>query len=170
MRRLTTTIGLAAVVGTTAAAAAPAAPIAPDRIVSAAPPVTDSPAEPPEAEEARTVQLGLPAPERLPPATPERALAELLQAWHDRAWDRMAVWAAVPAAELRRRYGADRLRGWAIVSRRVSHGAARFDVVTSVRGMRPLLTRETETFLAVKGLRGRWRLQSVARGILEPLA
>jgi hypothetical protein len=169
MRRLTTTIGLAAAVATTAAAAAPAAPLAPDRIVSAAPPAADPPFEPPEAEEARAVQLGMPDPQRFAPVSPERALAEFLQAWHDRAWDRMALWGAAPAAELRRRYAVDRLRGWAITERRVSRATALFDVVTTQRGMRPLLTRDIETFVAVKGLQGRWRVQSITRGVLEPV-
>lgn len=50
--------------------------------------------EEPVAREARPTQLERPDPNDYRPGTARRAAAEFLDAWHDRAWDRMAVWTA----------------------------------------------------------------------------
>jgi len=76
-------------------------------------------ADDPVAQEARPTQLPEPEPGEYRPGTARRAAAEFLDAWHDRAWDRMALWTAPlwrenlpdPAGSLRFRFGVARLRG-----------------------------------------------------------
>lgn len=117
---------------------------------------TERPGEGVEAEEAREVQLPLPPPERFRRGTPERALAEFMDAWHDRAWDRMALWAApswrelTPGDEgavLRDRYGAFRLRGWTASREEQDPSVARFRVLTAYRDVRPVIERERLLFV-----------------------
>lgn len=132
-----------------------------------APPVPARVSDPPGggfvAEEARTVELGLPAPARFRPNGAERALAEFMDAWHDRAWDRMALWTTPPfrerfddpGAELRRRYGAFRLLGWTIDSERLQPLLARFTVLTAYRDVRPQVEREELRLFALR-FGGRW--------------
>lgn len=115
------------------------------------------------AGEVGAVELGLPAPARFRPGGAERALAEFMDAWHDRAWDRMALWTTPPfrerfgdpGAELRRRYGAFRLLGWTIDSERLQPLLARFTVLTAYRDVRPQVERE-ELRLFAQRFGDRW--------------
>jgi hypothetical protein len=88
--------------------------------LSAAQPVPTADADsatPPLADD-----LKIANPKLVAPGTPRRALAEFANAWHDRDWDRMALfvtpsWAQRqddPAAALREAFGDTRLRGYAI--------------------------------------------------------
>ena len=142
------------------AGATATAPIAPPGVPATPVCATDPPGEGTEAEEARPVQLPLPAPRLSAAGSPGRALAEYLDAWHDRAWDRMALWAsaswrqAVPdEAEsrlLRRRYGTYRLRGWAVRARESEPSVARFRVLVAYRDIAPEIVRERLRFVVVR--------------------
>ncbi len=125
--------------------------------------VSDAPGTGARASEARTVELALPAPARFRPGSAERALAEFMDAWYDRAYDRMAGWTTPafreryedPGAELRRRYGTFRLLGWSIQRERLQPVLARFTVSTAYRDLRPQVEREELRLFAVR-LGGRW--------------
>ena len=164
-RRLTLVVVAAAVVavvalltividggGETAATAEP--PIAPSGIPPR-PFGSERAGQPVEAEEARRVQLGLPRADAFGPRTPARPLAEFLGAWHDRAWDRMALWAsasrrALPAetsALLRRRFGTFRLLGWLMLDSDVKARTARFRVLVAYRDLEPKVQRAVLTFV-----------------------
>ena len=141
------------------------APIAPPRVPPRpAPAVSDEPGQGVEAEEARTVQLGLPWPSKWRPGTPARAAAEFLDAWHGRAWDRMALWTSRawrgeqrdPGAELRDRYAAFRLRGWSLEDVRRSGPTATVEVLTARRDLEPQIRRERLRFALVRPRGGRW--------------
>ena len=131
------------------------------RPVSATAPLNPPPAQPAEeaaqvttgsaeTEEAGTGQLGFPRPEQFRPNGAERALAEFMAAWRDRAWGRMATWTAEgfqlrhprPARELRRLYRTRWLRGYDV--RRMSLHPARAvaQVLIEFRNVRPQLRRQ----------------------------
>lgn len=136
------------------------APLAPQGVPGVALCATDPPGTGrTEMEEAETVQLPAPDPGRQPPGSPDRALAEFLDAWHDRAWDRMAQWTSpswrriVPGDEgrlLRQRYGTYRLRGWAPTPGEREAGLARFTVLTAYRDLRPAVVRERLRFVVTR--------------------
>lgn len=141
------------------------APIAPPGVPARpAPPASDQPGEGVEAEEARTVQLGLPTPREFRPASPERAVAHFRDAWHDRAWDRMALWTSAPwrkrqrdaGAELRDRFAAYRVRGWTIEDTSRTGPTAIVTVLMARRDLKPQITRERRRFALVRPEGGRW--------------
>ena len=165
-------LGLAAVVAIAAFAAAvivfdgddgPArasgegAPLAPRGVPATPVCATDPPGEGTEGEEARPVQPPLPDPDTFRPGAPSRAVAEYLDAWHDRAWDRMARWTSPSWRELvpgdagraiRRRHAAFRLRGWTITARERQPSSAEFGVLVAYRDLAPRITREQLRFVA----------------------
>jgi hypothetical protein len=158
-RLLTAAVAVAAL----PAATAVAQPLAPPRITVAVPPVVADPATggAPEAEEARIAQLGLPRPTAFAPTSALRAAAEYLDAWHDRAWDRMALWAGAGAGRLERTRAADRLRGWALTGADVTGDFAVVEVLTARRGMRPVLRRVPTMLSLARAPQGRWRVLDV---------
>ena len=134
------------------------APIAPPGVPARAVCATDPPGEGrPEAEEARKVQLPVhPDEPDAAPSSPRRALAEFMDAWHDRAWDRMAHWTApswqelVPGDEgrlLRQRYATYRLRGWAVLRTSREPSVARYTLLVAYRDIRPAVVRERLRFV-----------------------
>ena len=134
------------------------APIAPGGVPGRAVCATDRPGDGrAEAEEAREVQLPAHSGDPdAPPTSPRRALAEFMDAWSDRAWDRMARWtapswqAAVPGDEgrlLRQLYGTYRVRGWAIVGTSSKPSVTRFTVLVAYRDVRPAVVRERLRFV-----------------------
>lgn len=161
-----------AVVVTLAASAAPARAagaadgppvLAPDAPVAV-------PARPwtggPRAEEARVVQLGLPAASRYAAGTPERAVAEWLTAWRQRAWDRMRVWSApVPrpaltAADLRERFWTARLDGW-LLRDLVQDGArARADVVVALHPALRMVEQRTSLPVQLRRRGNVWQVRA----------
>lgn len=144
----------------TASAGTATAPIAPRGLPATAVCATDAPGEGVEAEEARTVQLPLPDPGRFGPSTPQRAVAEFMDAWRDRAWDRMALWTApswgklTPGDEgrfLRSRYGTYRLRGWAFTGTpQRDPRTARLRTIVAHRDVAPRIERETLRFVVTR--------------------
>jgi len=150
-----------------------------DRRVAADLPLGDRPAvasrpapatDDPVAREARPTQLERPDPADHPPGTPQRAAEEFLDAWHDRAWDRMAVWTAPlwrenlpdPAASLRFRFGVERLRG-AYQRRFRRLGPDRASLVVDLAATK--LTPELERRRVTMDLRredGRWTVEPIS--------
>lgn len=112
-----------------------------------APPEKDEDAE---LEEREPAQLDLVPPGDLRAGSAERALAEFMDAWHDRAWDRMVEWTAFgyqlrnddPAAELRERYRTRWLRGYFVQRMRLQPTMARARVLIEYRNVDPQLRRE----------------------------
>lgn len=106
--------------------------------------------ERPHAAEARAVQLGLPDPSHFRPGGAERAAAEFMQAWHDRAWSRMASWTAAAwveqhasaASDLRKRFRGRRLLGWELVRSRLHPRRALATVTVAFRDLRPRVRRQ----------------------------
>lgn len=134
-------------------------------------PVVDSrpapPGEEPVAREARPTQLAPPDPTDYRPGTPRRAAAEFLDAWHDRAWDRMAVWTAPlwrenlpdPAASLRFRFGIARLRGAEQGDlRRLDENRAALAVDLAATKLTPELERRRVT-MDLRRADGRWGVE-----------
>lgn len=135
------------------------APIAPRGVPAAPACATQRPGTGTRAEENRTVQLPQPAPERFAPTSPRRALAEFMDAWHDRAWDRMATWASPSWRMLtrgddgqlmRRRYAAYRLRGWTVLAALPRPSVVRFRVLTAHRDIAPRIERERLRFVLTR--------------------
>ena len=157
---LTAALAGLAILPAAASASASTAPIAPHRIVGHAPVFTAAPGGDPLAEQAGLVQLGTPSPSSFQPLSAQAAVAEYLDAWHDRAWDRMALWSLDGAGALQTAHAADRLRGWAITGALAGAHHGTVHVIAVTRGMRPALERHDLTFELVPDDGGRWRVKA----------
>jgi hypothetical protein len=106
-----------------------------------------------EASEARAAQLPFPRPSRFRPRSAERALAAFMSAWRDRHWIRMTTWAALswrglvlsPPRTLRKLFGPQKLRGYAILNERLLSSVAKIDLLLEYRELAPQLRRRRVT-------------------------
>ena len=120
------------------------------------------------------VQLGTPPPRRDAPLTARRAVAEWLDAWHDRAWRRAMLWSsAVPApqptaAQLRARFWPSRLAGWVIRRVRRDGDRARANVLVAVAPALRAKAQRRVMSVPLRRAAGHWSV--VVRRVAAPLA
>lgn len=134
-----------------------------------------------ELAEARRVQLGIAPPARFPPATPRRALAGFMEAWHERAFGRMATWSTAswnlapqPDRRLRRGLGWRRLGGYVVLEAQEGPIVSRYEVLVAYSDLRPRVRREVLRLRALRQNRagrlvergGRWGIDPTS---VEPV-
>ena len=120
-----------------AARTAPRAPLAPPRVPRPRPAPESQPERGTAAREATGPQLGLPVPSGFSQGSAARTLAEFMDAWHNRQWERAVLWTAFswrsrfaePVTALQTRFAPRRLRGWAIIGERLQRARGMFTIL-----------------------------------------